>query len=44
MSLLGFKHCGTTSDDSNSKSDYQDILGKLTYIRLSDINCRVSAC
>ena len=39
MSALGFEHSGTTSDDENPKSHYQDMLGKLTYIRLSDINC-----
>ena len=40
MSALGFEHSGTTSDDENPKSHYQDMLGKLTYIRLSDMNCR----
>ena len=43
MPALGFEHSGTTIDISNPKSHYLDIIGKLTYIRLSDINCWASA-
>ena len=43
MPALRFEHSGTTSDNSNPYSHYQSILGKLTCIRLFDIDCWASA-